>query len=236
MKERAARDFKELLRAGLWFRGLADDFQDALLAAATLRRYTPGETVFTRGGPCLGLVGVLEGSIKVGGVNAQGDEAILVFAEPPTWFGEVSILDDGPMTHDAVAERESLCIHIAPDALTRVLEKKPERWRDIGRLMAIKVRLLFTTMEEMALLPVSALVARRLVHMTLGYGGWDDRSARVLEVSQEQLATMLAISRQTVNTVLKDLEMQNIVRKVYAGIEILDLPGLRAVAGKMLMP
>ena len=42
MKERAARDFKELLRAGLWFRGLADDFQDALLAAATLRRYTPG--------------------------------------------------------------------------------------------------------------------------------------------------------------------------------------------------
>ena len=236
MKERTPLDYKELLRAGKWFRGLAEDFQDELLAAATLRRYVPGETVFTRGAPCLGLVGVLEGSIRVGGSNEAGEESILVFAEPPTWFGEISIVDEGPMTHDARAERESLTVFLTPESVQRVIAKKPERWRDMGRLMALKVRLLFTGMEELALLPVSALVARRLVHMTEGYGGWEDRSARVIEVSQEQLATILAVSRQTVNQVLKDLEALKLVRTVYAGVEILDLSGLRRAAGRMLMP
>jgi CRP-like cAMP-binding protein len=236
LKEKTARDYKELLRAGKWFKGLADDFQDALLAAANVRNYKSGETVFTRGDACLGLCGTLEGSIRVGGSTEEGEETVLVFAEPPTWFGEISIVDDGPMTHDAIADRESLLVHVPPPALAALLKAKPERWRDIARLMAMKVRLLFTGMEELALLPTSMLLARRLVHMTEGYGGWDDRSARVLQVSQEQLATMLGVSRQTVNQVLKELEAKKLVRPSYGGIEILDLAGLRREAGRMLMP
>ena len=33
MPEKAAREYKELLRAGKWFRALTDDFQDELLAS-----------------------------------------------------------------------------------------------------------------------------------------------------------------------------------------------------------
>ena len=100
--------------------------------------------------------------------------------------------------------------------------------------MAIKVRLLYATMEELAMLPASALLAQRLVHIAEGYGGWTDRVARVVELSQEQLATMCAISRQTVNRVLNDLEQLKLVRRAYAGIEILDVLGLRKIAGRLL--
>jgi CRP-like cAMP-binding protein len=234
MKARLPSDYKQLLSAGTWFGGLADDLRNALLGAAVLKHYAVGQTVMTRGEPPRGLFGVIEGSIRVGSTNADGDESILVFAEPPTWFGEVSTVDGGPMTHDAVADRESVLVHIARPKLDALLAEKPERWRDMGRLMAMKVRLLFTVMEELLRLPASALLAQRLIHMAEGYGGWDDRTARVLSVNQEHLATLCAVSRQTVNQVLSNLEELKLLRRAYAGIEILDLPGLRKVAGRLL--
>ena len=59
-------------------------------------------------------------------------------------------------------------------------------------------------------------------------GGGEPR--RVIHLAQEQLALMLAISRQTTNQILKELESQGILRLTYGEIEILDLPRLRQAA------
>jgi CRP/FNR family transcriptional regulator, cyclic AMP receptor protein len=50
----------------------------------------------------------------------------------------------------------------------------------------------------------------------------------VLSISQEQLSLMLAISRQTTNQILKDLESRHLVRVQRGEVEILDLGALRA--------
>jgi CRP-like cAMP-binding protein len=66
--------------------------------------------------------------------------------------------------------------------------------------------------------------------MAEGYGQWvgEGRSRRLLALSQEQLALMLALSRQTTNQLLRDLQSRGLLRMHRGGIEILDLPGLRA--------
>ena len=51
----------------------------------------------------------------------------------------------------------------------------------------------------------------------------------MIEISQEQLSLMLAISRQTTNQILKDLESRQLVRVQRGEVEILDLAGLRGV-------
>ncbi len=52
----------------------------------------------------------------------------------------------------------------------------------------------------------------------------------MLCVPQEQLALLLALSRQTVNQVLKDFEARGLLRLAYGEIELLDFAGLRALA------
>ena len=56
--------------------------------------------------------------------------------------------------------------------------------------------------------------------------------ARVVSMNlcTDQLALMLAISRQTTNQILKELEAQGILRLTYGEIELLDLPRLRQAA------
>jgi len=172
---------------------------------------------------------VLEGAIRIGAVGTTGKEALLTLIEPPSWFGEISLFDGQPRTHDAYAEGATLLLNVPQPALLALLEREPRYWRDLALLMSQKLRLAFVALEEMSLLPASLRLARRLVMIAEGYG-WASGARRVIHLSQEQLALMLAISRQTTNQILKDLEAQGILRLTYGGIEILDPERLRHAA------
>ncbi|MNG17210.1 hypothetical protein D3C84_1011800 [compost metagenome] len=62
-----------------------------------------------------------------------------------------------------------------------------------------------------------------------GYGEIEP-PRRVLQLPQEQLASMLSLSRQTTNQILKDLQGQGILNLKYGEIEIVDAERLRALA------
>jgi CRP-like cAMP-binding protein len=226
----SAKHFGELLRAGRWFGGLPPTFQDALLAAGAVRSLSKGQWLFSRGDLPSGLFAVLEGAIRITAAAPNGKEVLLAVVEPPMWFGEIAVFDGLPRTHDAVAAEKSAVLHVRQEALDRILESEPRYWRDLGLLVASKLRLTFLAMEDSAVLPLADRLARRLLMSVERYGEWHDRTSRVVDLRQQQLATMLSTSRQTVNHLLKDLEGQGIVRLSYRHIEILDLDGLRRVA------
>ncbi|HVJ24407.1 MAG TPA: helix-turn-helix domain-containing protein, partial [Burkholderiales bacterium] len=52
-----------------------------------------------------------------------------------------------------------------------------------------------------------------------------------VRMTQADLALMLSASRARTNAALKALERAGLVRAGYRGITILDLPGLRRLAG-----
>jgi CRP/FNR family transcriptional regulator, cyclic AMP receptor protein len=52
---------------------------------------------------------------------------------------------------------------------------------------------------------------------------------RVLAVTRQELALMIGTSRQTTNEILKGMEARGVMRVQRGGMEILDLPGLRAL-------
>ncbi|NWL77389.1 Crp/Fnr family transcriptional regulator [Pseudomonas taiwanensis] len=223
---------RDLLLTGQWFSLLPAALQDELLAMAQLRRLEPGQRLFRRGDPPCGLYAVLEGAVRVGSISESGKEALLVLVEPPHWFGEISLFDGQPRTHDAFADGQVTLLHLPQAPLLALLERQPSRWRDFALLMSQKLRLAFIALEEMSLLPAPQRLARRLLMIAEGYGGLTVRR-RSIHLAQEQLALMLSISRQTTNQILKELEAQGALRLNYGEIEILD-PDLlkRAAQGK----
>ncbi|MCC9595201.1 Crp/Fnr family transcriptional regulator [Rubrivivax sp. JA1055] len=227
-----AADWAPTLRAGAWFAALPDDLADHLLAHARVLVLDAGTRLFARGDAPDGLYAVVRGVVRIGAVGAVGDgarESLLAMLEPPQWFGEIALFDGAPRTHDAWAESDCTLLRVAQDDLTRLLAARPQHWQSFGRLLTNKLRLTFAAVEELALLPPTPRLARRLAAMAGGYGAWEGRSKRVLEVSQEQLGQMLALSRQTVNQALKELEAAGAIRRGRATIEIVDPGRLLAV-------
>jgi CRP/FNR family cyclic AMP-dependent transcriptional regulator len=233
MSPKRVADYRELLRAGRWFRGLPEPFQDGLVSIGVLREVMPGEVLFGRGDFCNGMFGVLEGKLRASGTDVEGHEALLTIVEPPSWVGEIPLFDGLPRTHDLIAEGPALVVHVPQEPLFAILEAEPRYWRDLALLLTAKLRLAFIGMEDTMLLPASARLIRRLVLITEGYGEWSDHRTHQVEVSQETLATMLAVSRQTVNHLLKALEAEGLVRLKYGRVEILDLKGLRRALSKV---
>lgn len=223
-------DYAALLRVGNWFQALDPALQQQLLALAHVRRLHAGQRLFARGDAPDGLYGVVKGAVRIGGLSESGKEAVLALMEPPHWFGEIALFDGQPRTHDAWAEGSVTLVHVPQQALLGLLDTQPVHWRAFALLMTHKLRLTFVMMEETALLPAAARLARRLVTMAEGYGDWKDRNRRMLHVPQEQLALMLSLSRQTVNQILKQFEAQHAIALVRGGIEITDIAKLRSLA------
>jgi CRP-like cAMP-binding protein len=63
-----------------------------------------------------------------------------------------------------------------------------------------------------------------------GRYGEGETMRRVINVPQEDLAMMLALSRQTINQVLKQFETQGAVKLGYAEIQIVDKGRLHELA------
>jgi CRP/FNR family cyclic AMP-dependent transcriptional regulator len=219
-----------VLHSGHWYRALPPGLQQWLLHSGQLRALQAGERLFSRGDPPCGLYAVLQGAIGVTGVSAEGKEALLTLIEAPHWFGEIALFDGLPRTHDALADGQTLLLHVPQAPLAALLLDQPQLWRAFGLLLAHKLRLTLAVMEETALLPAATRLARRLLLIAGDYGERPDGSRRQIAVRQEQLAMMLSLSRQTTNQILRDLEERGIARLARGEIEILDVQRLRAAA------
>ena len=218
------------LARGHWFSHLPPDLQHSLLGAARLRVLTAGQYLFKRGDPPCGVYAVLEGTVRISAVSAQGKEAVLSLVETPYWFGEICLFDNLPRTHDALATGACRLLQVPQSAMLGILERHPLFWREMALLMSHKLRLSLINIEQISLMPASERLAHRLLMIAQGYGEVE-QARRVLQLPQEDLAAMLGLSRQTINSLLKALEQQGIIGLSYGAIEVLDLQRLRQAAG-----
>jgi CRP/FNR family transcriptional regulator, cyclic AMP receptor protein len=241
----AAQAVTALLARSAWYAGVPEPLRAGLRAAGRVRTLRAGERLFLRGDPADGIYCVLEGAMRVGAASAAGREALLAVVGPAQWFGEIALFDAGVRTHDAHAERDSTLFHVPRAALAALLDATPAYWHDFGLLLAQKLRFAFEAIEEAALLSAGPRVARRLLLLSAGYEGYGAarggaagdaaghegaREPRVAHVPQEDLALMLALSRQTVNQILRQFERDGLVALRYGAIEIVDAVRLEQYA------
>ncbi|MBI0327503.1 Crp/Fnr family transcriptional regulator [Burkholderia plantarii] len=220
------------LDANPWFQTLPDALRARLLAGASVQTLAAGAMLFRRGDPPCGLYAVLSGALSIGAVDPDGREALLTVLEPTTWFGEISLFDGQPCTHDAIAVENTRLLHFTQAALQQLLEEAPRYWRHFGLLMAQKLRLSFMTVEAISLMPAAQRLAARLLMIAEGYGGISTGHTRI-RLSQERLAALASLTRQTTNQLLKELAARGVVRVQVGEIEILDLDALRAASGEI---
>jgi CRP-like cAMP-binding protein len=228
MKRLRPRDYRELLRTGRWFAALPDELQTQLLDAAVVREAGAGECVAGRGDEPSGLYAVVDGAMRVSGQSDAGREVLHMVVEPPSWFGELSVIDGLPRTQDVTADVASALLHVPQRALDAILAGEPRYWQHVALLMAHRLRLAMLALEDVAQVPPRVRLARRLAMLIEGYGD-HTHPRRTVELRQEQLAMMLNVSRQTANQLLKELEALGLVKLSYGEIEIIDAAGLRTL-------
>lgn len=224
--ESSLHRYRSQLDTTSWFRGLPVELQDYLISRANLVTLEKGQILYRRGEQSYGLYAVLGGGLAFGTVGADGKESLLAVLGPTAWIGEISLFDGLPRPNDASAVSRTLLLHVPEAALQELLDTTPRYWRDFALLMAQRLRISFETTEAIALLPAAQRVANRLLMIAGGYGGLNATQNRI-RLSQDSLASMVSLSRQTTNQLLKNLETQQIISMKSGEIAILDFQRLR---------
>src|SRR4051812_34403717 len=194
------------LSANPWFGGLPLRERRAMLSAAELLRLRPGEMLFRQGDRVAAgtgfFYGLADGRFKISSLREDGKEAILVVLEAGNWFGEISLIDRQPRTHDATALGPAEVLALPRKAFDDLMLRGAFA-QAICRLLAARTRSLYGMVEDATLRSTRARVARRLLLLARGDATQALDARLAVPVSQEALAMMLGITRQTLSKELK---------------------------------
>lgn len=225
----------QTLSANPWFGALPLAERRAVLAGSERIRLRPGEMLFRQGdavAPGRGaFYGLVSGSMKASSLREDGKEAILVVLEAGNWFGEISLIDQQPRTHDATALGDAEVLAL-PRAAFDALMKRPAFARAICRMLAARLRSLYGMVEDATLRSTRARVARRLLLLARGDATQAAQARPVVPVSHEQLAMMLGITRQTLSKELKALVAARAIQLGYRRIEISSCARLEELSSR----
>lgn len=208
-----------------WFGGLPLGERKAMLAAADVVQFRAGEMLYRKGDVAGGFFCVVQGAFKVSTLGEDGREGILSVVEAGNWFGEAALIDGLPRPHDATAVQASVVLVIQPQGFKRLMQRSAFA-RAIAVLLCGRVRVLYGMVEDAMLRSTPTRIARRLLSLARGDATQASDARTSVTVSQEALAMMLGITRQTLSKELKVLVRDGVLSLGYGRIEIVSMAEL----------
>jgi len=230
IKSRLSAPRRAALERNPWFTSMPRAQRDALVGAAELIHVRRGAMIFRQGDPIqaagAGFYGLVAGTIKISSLRQDGREAILAVLEPGNWFGEITLIDGSPRTHDATALEALDLLVVSPEAFARQMRDVVFS-NAIGAMLAARVRMLYGLAEDATLRSLRARVAHRLLVLARGDATQSVHLRHSLQLPQEALAMMLGVTRQTLSKELNALAGEGVVALGYGRIELLSLDALQ---------
>ncbi|MDQ0006248.1 CRP-like cAMP-binding protein [Variovorax boronicumulans] len=166
-------------------------------------------------------------------VEAPRDSARMSLAlrGPRHILGLSYMLDLGSRRLEYVANDEVVAIHIPGHLLFGFLDDDPVRWKDMSRMVLQQER----TQIDLVVGQTVGSFARRLAstveQLAALYGTQaTEKDAVHLRLTQQTLADILQVSRQSVNTQMSTWAALGVVEIQYSGILVRDSSALREIS------
>ena len=217
--------------SGAWFAKLSPTLRQAILSRAHVRRLSDGAALAARGTPAEDWCGVAKGAVRVSLVSLSGKQVTLTYVDPGTWFGDISLFDGLPRTHDADAHGETTLVVVRKADFKALLAQNVELYEALLRLNCRRLRLMFNHFEDLNTRPLAARLAKQILLLAKSYGIAQGEEIRIgLQLAQEDLAQLLGASRQRVNQELKGFEREGAVRVEPTRLVVLSRDKLLVIA------
>jgi CRP/FNR family transcriptional regulator, cyclic AMP receptor protein len=191
------------LRQVTFFADLADDDISQLMSAAKKRTFRAGEVIFHREDPGQVLYMIKEGKVKICIISPDGQEISLAVFGKGEYFGEFSLLDGQPRSADAIAMERVECYTLQRSDFQNAIMKNPKIAIKVMEALIQRLRNTDEMVEDLIFLDVYGRVAKKLLELGDAHGiKTGDGTLIDVRLTQQELASMVGASRESVNKVL----------------------------------
>ena len=219
-------EIREILMRDAWFASLPPALIDLILERSVRREYAPNAPVFVAGDPPTGQFAVLEGNVRLTSTTIGGKQVIYGLRRPGAWFGHLSVLDEKPRYQDAIATERSQLLFLSKGAFDAIVDHDPRYALDFARLICHHIRVAMDMLVEALTAPLPVRVAQALLEAA---DATDPKRGVATRMTQDALAAMVGVTRQSINRILKAYKAQGLIDVRYGRIIVSDPQSLNAL-------
>lgn len=216
----------ELRRLAFWAEALTEEEAERARRGVTERQYSAGSYICHRGDKLEQWTGVINGLVKISAISATGKAITFAGIGSGGWLGEGSVLKSEPRKYDLVALRNTRLALMTRPTFMWLFEHSVGFNRFLVRQLNERMGQFIATIEHDRLHDPTARVARNIAWLfnPVLYPGVGNH----MEITQEELALLVGVSRQVVSRGLKVLEDKRLLKAERGGLTVLDIERLSA--------
>jgi CRP/FNR family cyclic AMP-dependent transcriptional regulator len=211
----------EILRRGRWFASLPPALQECIAERAMPRRFRTGQYLVREGDPPRGLFGLVQGRTRHVCSVGEDREVLMHVGGPGLWTGEYPLLSGARSIGSVIADAPTLALHLSPKDWQRTVAEEPRWLQHFAALLAERFATAYRAYADAQALTRDEWVharLRRLAEVEHEHGAAVSR----IRLSQVHLASMVGVSRQTLNAALSRLQQRGLLRVGFRHIELVE--------------
>ncbi len=203
-----------------WLASQPKDFCEWVERAGRWRTFEPGQFIYHAGDASDGIYGLAEGSLQVTFPLVAKEPVTIHRAEVGFWIGDNAEFTGRPRLISLIAGTKCRLLHLSSSAIAAHLNEVHDHWRCFYTLSADNTATAIMLLSEVLSLTVRARVCRRLLKLA--------GSRQEVEITQDELAELLGVTRATSRRCLTDLAEQGAVELHYRKLRLINADVLRS--------
>lgn len=186
-----------------------------------------GEDIFYEDDEATGFYVIVSGRVKIFKLSADGKEQILHIFGPGEPIGEVAVFTGCRFPANAQAMEESRVFFFPRKEFINLIQKDPTLALNMLAVLSQRLRRFSTLIENLSLKEVPARLAAHLLYLSEREKG---ATSLTLEISKNQLASLLGTIPETLSRILARMEKENLIRSEGKKITLLDRQSLEEIS------
>jgi CRP-like cAMP-binding protein len=224
------RDKLSLLRNHPLFSDLPAAVIEHLGSYMKTRKVARGSTIFAKGDPGSGLMGVLAGMVKVSVASSEGKDIVLNIFHEGEIFGEIALLDGRPRTADATAMSDCELIVIERRDFVPFLSDHPDVTIKFIEILCSRLRRTSEQVQDVTFLNLPTRLAKTLLQLTVNPESATPK--RKVTITQREISQIIGRSRESTNKQLRVWAKRGWIRLERGGVSVLAPDKLAAAAAE----
>ena len=210
----------DILGMAAWASELGEDEVEQARRGIAIRQFAKGNYICHRGDRFEYWTGVVDGLVKISAISPDGKAMTFAGMAAGAWFGEGSVLKNEPRKYDLVALRTTTLAMMKRSTFMWLYDNSAGFTRFLVRQLNERMGQFIATIEYDRILSPKARLARNLSWFfnRVLYPG----PGSSIEITQEELALLVAVSRPVVNRCLRELEREGLLCVDRGRITVLD--------------
>jgi len=196
---------------------------------ARMREFPRHSTIFLPTDVADGVFLLGQGRVRICSNTADGKQAILAFIDPGEVFGELSLIQGGEREERAEAAIDSMVFLLPGDELRQMLEESAALSLGVTKLIGLRRKRIERRLRNLLFRSNRDRLGHLLLELTEQYGKTTaDGVLLEIKLSHQELASIIGVTRETVTTLLGEMQQEGLLQISRQKVVIRNLQRLSA--------